>query len=348
MKKLLSIVLVIGILMSVMSLSVSAVDTALNEEETATVLTTMTRADIDGDGTYSTKDATKLLRAVAGIEAVEADYDLDLDGTVSLVDAQKMLRVAADLDNTVDDETLLMFFTDSLNGIKVKKPGFKRTITNVCPSVKVTTSGAPISSLNVSNMEYRNYVDTFIKTMGTFGSLLDDEMKKELELMKQSAVDIYKPQTETKSVAATSNSHYTNFPVNNLGWSCKLEKSDIKTIKQTVADGKIIITVTFDNFKYNKGEYPTGSGGFGDRQKLPYGKVFNLPALNESDGAVVNSMEFKNGVVVLKLDAATGNVAEVDYSFSYVADITSAKTEGSDLVMRTVTNTNTNENYIVG
>ena len=123
---------------------------------------------------------------------------------------------------------------------------------------------------------------------------------------------------------------------------CEIARTSIDT------NGKIIITVTFGNFKYNKGEYPTGSGGFGDRQKLPYGKVFNLPALNESDGAVVNSMEFKNGVVVLKLDAATGNVAEVDYSFSYVSDITSAKTEGSDLVMRTVTNTNTNENYIVG
>ena len=60
MKKLLSIVLVIGILMSVMSLSVSAVDTALTDEETTAVLTKMIRADIDGDGELTMVDSFEL------------------------------------------------------------------------------------------------------------------------------------------------------------------------------------------------------------------------------------------------------------------------------------------------
>ena len=336
--------------MSVMSLSVSAVDTALTDEETTAVLTKMIRADIDGDGEYSTKDATTLLRAAAGIEPAEADYDIDLDGQVSVLDAQKMLRVAADLDNIVDDEILLMFFTDSLNGIKVKKPGFSRTITNVCSSIKVTTSGAPISSLNVSNMEYRDYVNTFVNVMNTFpyNSMLNDEMKKDLEDMKKSAVDVYKPQIEKKNVAATSNSHYTNFPVSNLGWSCRLEMSDIKTIKHTASDGKFIVTVTLNNYTYGKGEYPTGTSGFTDRQKLPYGKIFNLPDFNGNDGSVVNSTALKDGVVILTLDMATGKVTEVDYSYSYTSSITSAKAEGSDMIMKTVTNANTNENYVIG
>ncbi len=335
--------------MSVMSLSVSAVDTALTDEAVADILVTMTRADVDDDGVYSTQDAKILLRAAAGIETEEEDYDIDLDGQVSLLDAQKMLRVAADLENVVDNETLLMFFSDSLNGIKTKKPGFSRTTTNLCPSIKVTTSGAPVSSLNVTNMEYRDYVNNLVKVMNSFpyNTMLDDDMKQELELMKKSAVEVYEPQVENKVVAATSNSHYTNFPVNNLGWVCKLSLSEIKTIKQTVVDGNFVITVTLNNYTYGKGEYPTGSAGFSERQKLPYGKVFNLPSLNESDGSVVNSVTLKNGIIVLTLDGETGKPVEVDYSYSYVSDITSAKTEGSELVMKTVTTANTNENYVI-
>ena len=350
MKKLLSIVLVIGMLMSVMSLSVSAAnDAELTDEEITAMLTTMTRADVDGNGSYSTLDATILLKAAAGIEASQEDYDIDLDGQVSLLDAQKMLRVAANLENVVDNQQMFKLFKQSLNNVKKVKPGFNRTTTLVCPTIKVTTTGAPISKLNVSNMEYKDYVSTFVSAMNTFpyNSLLDDEMKAELELMKQSAVDIYKPQTEKKVVAATSNSHYTYFPVNNLGWSCNLDYSEIESITQTVADGKIVLTITLADATYGKSAYPTGTSGFSERQKLTYGKIFNLPALNENDGSVVNSMKLNDGVVVLKLDPATGKAAEVDYSYTYISDITSPKSEGSDLVMRTVTTVNTAENYVM-
>lgn len=349
MKKLLSIVLVIGMLMSVMSLSVSATDTALTDEEKADMMTSMLRADVDGDGAYSTQDAAKLLRAAAGIEETKAEYDLDLDGQVSLLDAQKMLRVAADLDNVVDDEKLFKLFNESINSVKRVKPGFSRTITVVFPTIKVTTTGAPDSQLNVSNMEYRDYVNTLVKVMNSFpyNTMLDADMKAELEAMKKSAVDVYLPQTEVKNVAATSNSHYTNFPVNNLGWSSKLVMDDIKSIKQKVADGSIVITITLDNYTYGKGEYPTGSAGFSERQKLTYGKIFNIPALDESDGSVVNTMAFKNGVVELKLDCETGKVVEVDYSYSYTSSVTSPKAENSNLVMKTVTTADTNENYVM-
>ena len=336
--------------MSVMSLSVSAA-TILTDEQKADFVTMMNRADVDKDGSYSTKDAKTLLRAAAGIEPSKADYDIDLDGQVSVLDAQKMLCVASGIENVIDDATLLQLCKENLDGVKTKKPGFDKTTTMVCPSIKVTTSGAPtgFESLNVTNLEYKDYVNKFVNLMNTFpyNSLLDDEMKQELELMKQSAVDIYKPQTETKSVAATSNSHYTYFPVNNLGWACKLEISDIKGIKQVLNGDAFVVTITLDDYTYTKGQYPTGTSGFSERQKLPYGKVFNLPALDETDGSVLNSMALKNGKVVLKLDRETGKLLSVDYSYSYTSNITSAKAEGSDLVMKTVTNANTSESYVM-
>ena len=349
MKKLLSIVLVIGMLMSVMSMSVSAADdaTPLTEEETAFLM--MRRADIDKDGAYSTKDASMLLRAAAGIIESNDEYDLNLDGDVSLDDAQKMLRISANLDSLASKEVLFNIFDTKLDSVKKVKPGFDKAVTMVCPSIKVTTTGAPDDRLNVSNMEYKNYVNTLVNVMNSFpyNTMLDDEMKKELELMKKSAVEVYQPQTETKSVAATSNSHYTNFPVDNLGWSCNLNLDEVNTISQTVADGAIQLTITLGEYTYEKTKtpYPTGSAGFSERQKLPYGKIFNIPALDETDGSVVNKMVFKNGKVIVKLDIETGDVVGVDYSYSYTSSITSPKAENSDLVMKTVTTSNVSENY---
>ncbi|MBO5896721.1 MAG: hypothetical protein J6Q83_05435 [Clostridia bacterium] len=347
MKKFLSILLVVGVLMSAMSFSVSAAE--YSDEEVAAFVTMMNRADVNNDGAYSTLDASKLLKAAAGIELAEEDYDIDLDGQVTLLDAQKMLRVAADLDSVVGNDVLLKLFTEKLNSVKTTKPGFTRTTTLVCPSIKVTTTGAPDKKLNVTNMEYKDYVNTLVSVMNSFpyNTLLDDATKKELEEMKKSAVEVYQPQTEKKTVAKTSNSHYTYFPVNNLGWSCKLEMSDIKSIKQTIVGGNIVITITLADYTYGKGEYPVGSSGFADRQKLPYGKIFNIPALSETDGSIINSMAFKNGVVVLTLDGQTADVVSADYSYSYISSITSPKTEGSDLVMKTVTTANNNENYVM-
>lgn len=334
--------------MSVMSISVSAEAevTTLTEKEKA--MLTISRADIDKDGTYSTNDAAKLLRAAAGIELANEEYDIDLDGSVTLLDAQKMLKVSAGIEPLIEDNALLLaIFDENLDSVKQTKPGFTRTVTMVCPSVKVTTTGAPtgFSDLNVSNMEYKDYVNKFVSLMNTFpyNTMLDAEMKAELEEMKKSAVEIYKPQIETKTIAAASNSHYTYFPVNNLGWSCNLTLEDIKAISQTMVDGKIKITVTMGDYTYSKGQYPSA---FSEKQKLPYGKIFNLPNL-PNDGSTINSVALKNGVIVLAVDAVTGSVAAVDYSYSYNTDITAAKSEGSTLTMRTVTTANTNENYVM-
>ncbi len=335
--------------MSVMSLSVTAATDTSTLTDGEKGLLIMQRADINGDLAYTTTDASILLRAAAGIIESKDDYDLDLDGAVTLADAQKMLKVAAGIDSIITDEYALYTFNELINSVKTIKPGFRKTSTAVCPSIKVTTTGAPVGKLNVTNMEYKNYVATLVDVMNSFpyNTMLDDEMKAELEVMKQSAVDVYKPQVETKTVAATSNSHYTYFPVNNLGWSSKLTFEDIKSVSYHLESGNFVFTVKLDDKTYTGDQYPTGTAGFSGRQQLPYGKIFNIPALDESDGSVVNSMAFKNGVVTLKADIATGEVVSVDYGYSYTSNITSAQAEDSDLVMRTNTTANITENYVM-
>ena len=94
-------------------------------------------------------------------------------------------------------------------------------------------------------------------------------------------------------------------------------------------------------------EYPTGSSGFSKRQNLTYGKIFNIPALDESDGSTVNKVQFKNGKVVLKVDVLTGDVLSADYSYTYYTEIMAAPQEDSTLTMKTATTANTTENYIM-
>lgn len=346
MKKILSIVLVVGMLFSLMSTAVYATDVSeLTTGEKALLL--MQRADINGDKQYSTDDVAILLKAAAGIiEIPDIDmYDLDFDGYVTVRDAQLMLKVVSDVAPLVSEEESLEVFNLLLNGVKSIKPGFDKTATVVCPTVKVTASGYPalLNSMNATNMEYKDYVNKAVKLMESVGT-----SEEELADLKQSATDIYTPQTETKTIAATSNSHYTNFPVNNLGWSSKLTIDDVKSVNYAVEDGYLVYTVKMNNYTYKGDQYPTGSTGFSGRQQLPYGKVFNLPALQEDDKTTLNSIQLKNGVIVVKADIITGEIVSADYSYSYITDIVSINDVDSyTITMKMVTTTNVKENYVM-
>lgn len=350
MKKLLSVILAAGLLASCFSISAFATETETETELTLVekALIAIERADVDGDLSYTTNDAVILLKAAAGIEESKAEYDIDADGNVSVLDAQKLLRIAAGVEGVVPGDVALEIFNENLNDVKRVKPGFHKTATAVCPTIKVTTTGAPFSSLNVTNMEYNQYVNKLISFTESLGSIAGGDIATEIEAMRASAVEAYQPQTVTKTVYSTSNSHYSYFPVNNLGWSSKLTVEDIESINCNVSDGKLVVSVNMADYTYKGDAYPTGSNGFSERQQLPYGKVFNIPAFDESDGSTVNSVQFKDGVVSIDIDLTTKELTEVDYSFSYISNITAAQEEDSNLVMKTNTTTNVTENYIIG
>lgn len=338
-------------MLSIACVSVSAVDvTDLTDGERALLM--MQRADVNGDGQYSTDDVSLILKAAAGIIQIENEeyYDIDLDGYVSVRDAQLMLEVVSGVGSVASDEDTLAAFNTLINGVKNKKPGFEKTTTVVCPTIKVTSSGYsfPLTSLNVTNMEFRDYIARAADLIEKFDA--NGEMAGEVAEMRQSAVEVYKPQTETKNIAAGSNSHYTYFPVNNLGWASKLTISDIKSIDYAVDGGVMVYTISMNDYTYNGSQYPTGTKGFSDRQNLPYGKVFNLPALDDDDSSTINSVKLQKGKVILKADLLTGNVISVDYSYTYVSDITvvtevESGSSTTTTTMRTVTTTNVSESF---
>ena len=349
MKKILAGVLVVVMLVSCFSItSVAAVSEPTSYTAMQKAVLAMERADVNKDSQYSTDDAILLLKAAAGIVEPKEEHDVDADGAVSVSDAKRLLGVIAGVDSVVSKKDALEIFNQQINSVKSKRPGFNKVATVVCPSIKVTTSGAPMSSLNVTNMEYNQYVDKFVGVVEGLGSLAGDDIKDDLNAMKQSAVDVYKPQVTKKTVYATYNTHFTHFPVNNLGWASKLTVNDVQSVSCAVDGEKLVVTVNMDNYVYNGNDYPTGSSGFSKRQELPYGKAFNLPALDESDGSTVNKMEFRNGKITIEVDMATEEILTADYNYTYISSVTAAKEEGSNLVMKTTTTTNVNENYVMG
>ena len=351
MKKTLSIILVLSIMLGIFAVSASAADETATLTGAEKSMLKIQRIDADGDGAYSTSDAAEFLRAAAGISANSNDekYDLDFDGYVSVTDAQQALRMVSGIVPVLNEAETLELFNERINSVKTVRPGFEKTATMQCPSIKITTTNAPIDDMNVTNLEFNQYVDKIVNLMNSplFSLIVDANMKAQLEEMKVQAKEAYLPQTTTKTVASRSNSHYSYFPVNNLGWSSKLTVNDISGATCQIVGSDIVCTITLPEITYIGDEYPTGSSGFSKRQALPYGKVFNIPAFDESDGSTVNKVQFMNGKVVLKVDVLTGDVLEADYSYTYISEIMAAPQEDSELTMKTATTANTTENYIM-
>lgn len=271
--------------------------------------------DIDLDGKVTVNEARKVLRVAAGLEekSGEMNYDFDGDGIVSSIDASQALKASLGLIEvgTLTDEDTVSFLNSQLNWVKTRKPGFTGTSTSTCKSMKVTTTGAPVSSLNVTDTEYVDYVKK-MKSLMTLAGMKDD-----YEKMLKEAEDAYKPQVSNITVDSANSKHYTKFPVNGYSWASKLTADDIKSIGYSVSGGYLTVTATFGKYSYTGETYPTKSS---ELQNIPYGKIFNLPSITPATGDgnyTLNSLVMHDGKVVIKVDIASGNIVKADYSYAY-------------------------------
>ncbi len=332
MKRTLSVILCVCLLISAFSVGSYA---SLTSAEIYSAY------DYNNDGNVDLLDARTVLRVSSCIEApIEGkDYDVDKSGNPSpdYKDVKAVLYIALGIstENIVVDDTeyMLNLFRKELNSIKDIRPGFYKHAEATCESMLVTTRNAPDDSLNVTDMEFDDYTnktcDYMEDLLDTAGLLIPSSKKAELRAniaeLRQKAIEMYKTKETKKNVLESETTHYTDFPINNLGFSCYLTVDDIKSIETKEEDGYIIRTVTMNEDTYIGNEYPTGTSGFKQRyQEISYGKVFNIPALSETDGSVVNKVTFKDGVIVSKIDKLTGVPVSVKYSYTYIADVKSA------------------------
>lgn len=321
------------------------------------------------DGKVTLDDARAVLRVSAGIEAPREglNYDIDGDGFVTVTDVKAIISIVLGIDITIsDDEYLLSLFKAELNSVKNLRPGFTKTATTQCHSMLVTTENAPVDELNYDEpIEFSTYTNAMCDYMEdimnnplagiAISPAQKAEMKDQLAKLRKQATEMYDLKTSTKTVNRYG-SHYYHFPVNNLGNSCYLEIDDIKSIECYEEDGYIIRKVTMNEDTYIGDEFPTGNEGFSERWKtISYGKVFNIPDFDETEGtketSVLNKVTFKDGVIISKVDKLSGVPVSVEYSYSYTADISTIpeidKNGKPGLQMDSVTTATNTESFVI-
>ncbi len=372
MKKLISVLLMISLLFSVFSINafaltgndiVNGYDFALNvaqKDQNNNII------GYTSDGKVTLEDARAVLRVSAGIEAPREglNYDVDGDGFVTVTDVKAIISIVLGIDITIsDDEYLLSLFKAELNSVKSARPGFTKTATTQCHSMRVTTKNAPDPSLNVTDEEFSvytnrtcDYMEDILSKAGIFVPAAEKaEMKAQIAELRKQAAELYDLKTSTKTINRYG-SHYYHFPVNNLGNSCYLEIEDIKSIECYEEDGYIIRKVTMNEDTYIGDEFPTGNEGFSQRWKtIPYGKVFNIPDFDETEGtketSILNKVTFKDGVIISKVDKLSGIPVSVEYSYSYVADVSAIpevdKEGNPGLQMDSVTSATNTESFVI-
>ena len=346
MKKTLSLLLVLCLCIGV--LAVPAFAEGEPQQETVAQMIERYKAlyDVDGDGNLTVTDATGLLRAVAGIDPSVGDHDLDNNGTTDLADVRLLLLASATGKAVVPESALLEAFNTKLNDVKkTTKPGFTRTATSQCSSILVTASGYPLlfNRLNVTNMEMKEYVKRMERYMT--GALAGDEGEAQYAQLVEETNKAYEKQITVKDVEPGTAQHYTQFPVNNFGWSSNLTNNDIAGITANVSGGKVTLTVTMGTSSYGQGQYPTDKS---EIVKLPYGKAFNLPELSDSS-VTLKSVKLYNGKIILVLDETTDQPITADYAFNY--DFTTLKVENIDdrtVTMTVASKVAQTENYVFG
>lgn len=360
MKKLLSILLALCLIVSAFSLNAFATEVEYTE--------IVSCYDFNGDGSVNLTDARTFLRVSAGLEAQKEGfvYDLDGDGYSTIDDVKMVLSIVMGVDVEItSDEFNLALFKSELNNVKAVRPGFTKTATSQCKSMLVTTRNAPDSSLNVTNMPFDQYTE---KTCDYMEDALSNplvnlalskaekaEINASIAAMRKEADELYDAKVSTTTIAKRR-SHYAAFPVNNLANSCFLTIDDIKSIDCYEQDGYIYRKVIMNEDTYIGDEYPTGyENSTLRRQSVSYARVFNVPDFTEKENgtetSVLNQVTFKNGVILSKIDKLSGIPVSVEYSYTYVSDISTIPTTNSDgttgIEMDSVTTATVSESFVL-
>ena len=327
MKKILCLVLCLCMLTSGLCLNAFAADSI--DEITSLY-------DYNADGDVNLADARTVLRVSAGLEQPRANLIYDLDGQDGVIptinDVKIVISIVMGIDVEIaNQEFLLALFGNELDSVKTTKPGFTKVATNKCDQMLVTTKNAPASSLNVTNMDFREYTEkTCSYIEKNYSLFLTSDMKASIAAMRQEASELYQPKTK-ETVIEKRNSHYATFPVNNVSKACYLKIDDIASITSVeTEDGYILRTVKMKDFSYNGADYPTGSSKASERrEKIAYARIFNLPSLSDSD-SILNKVTFKNGEIISKVDKLSGIPVYVKYSYTYISDVSTKQTYDKD------------------
>ncbi len=201
MKKILSVLLSVLLVMSTFTFAASALTQDEANETLASAVTEfnalMDNIDVSADGNITTSDAQAILQYSAGLTTTDASKaDVDGDGNVTAIDARMVLRYAANLESVdylYTADMKITYFNAIINSIKANGYAFYSCTAN--ETVDVTYDNSTL-------------VDEFTSQMNALMSKLGDDSTIDFgeELTSEAGSVSYSSSTKT---AATS----SNFPL---------------------------------------------------------------------------------------------------------------------------------------
>lgn len=317
LKRFVTMMTVVALLCSVMSLGFTAA--AYYQEE-------IIYGDVDGSGAVDTEDARLALQMASGIADLEDDAqlsrtDVNLDGIVTIFDARQILRGAAGLASLQpsgaftgfdgggvfgNEASLVATFNAGLNKIKVTESEEEQYIA----ATITKTESDNLTSFNIKEIELPVIGNASAEAIADMveENLTEDDKENESIIIPFGSDDF-------SLVSVEGESYVSNLSVSDIFGSkafCDAESGEL-TIEIALPDTEV--------------EMATQSA---------YAKVFNaseliaeqdttlMKLMQASSGETAMLREFKNGVLELVLDVATGNV--LSYTVSYQSRVYVAQT----------------------
>ena len=305
MKKFISILTVITLLLSMGALSLTA---------SALIDADIVYGDLNGDGKVDLNDAIGVLEAAAGLNsisdpAVVMRADINSDGAITIYDARQILRGCAGLTNLQPsgafsgfegDETFktpvqaIEVFNTLLNRVKTDMPGFIRS-----EDVDVINFG--IKELNFVGINFGSSTESV-------SNMIRDMIVTESE--PEMAQTVIKGQNCDNAMSAETETYVS-----------RLKESDVYGVKADFNQETGIITI----------QIALADCEIANVSQTAYADVFSPVILQENSESIVENIfgantfedarrkELKNAVLTVVIDSATTQV--MSYSTTYETHI---------------------------
>lgn len=287
--------------------------------------------DVNGDGAVDTDDARLALRLAAGVEILENEAqlkraDVNFDGAVTVFDARQILRGAAGLatlqpsgafsgfdggGNFSNEEALATYFNATLNRLKVVKTDADGEENRYIAATVTKTENDNLTDFNIKEVELPAFgIGTNAEGIASIvrDKLTEDDKKDDVTVIPYGSNDF--------SLISVEDADYVSM----------LTATDIFGSKATynADEGLITLEVALPDTEMEMAAQSAYSKTFNTSYMLNEQNTTLMKLIKTGSGETAMLREFKNCVLKIVFEVATGNVQS--YTVSYESKVYVAQT----------------------
>lgn len=317
LKRFITIMTVVALLCSVMSLGFTA--TAYYQED-------IIYGDVDGSGVVDTEDARLALQLASGILVLEDDAqlsrtDVNFDGFVTIFDARQILRGAAGLaslqpsgafsgfdggDVFGNEETLVAYFNSLLNRIKVTESEEKQYI------------AATITKTESDNLTHFNIKEIELPVLGNasaegVASMVEENLTEDDK--ENESIIIPFGSDDFSLVSVEGESYVSDLSASDIFGSRAVYDAEL---------GQLTIEIALPDTEIEMATQSAYAKVLNTSEMIVEQNTTLMKLMQASSGETAMLREFKNCVLKIDVDVATGNV--LSYIVSYQSKVYVAQT----------------------